>query len=97
MRPGSKRAAITPHDYPSDLAALTPAYLAKLPADVIDGTPLHYQRTADGRYKLYSIGWNGRDDGGQLAWTDRGRHLDDKAGDWVWQYQPSQPPEFRHN
>jgi hypothetical protein len=82
--------------YPSDLAALTPAYMAATPTDVIDGAPMRYQRTADGRYRLYSIGWNARDDGGQVAWR-RGPHLDNRQGDWVWQYQAIKPPEFRQN
>ena len=77
--------------YPDHLDALVPGFLDRVPTDVIDGAPMRYRRTPDGRYLLYSIGWNGRDDGGQVAWKE-GPRLDDRAGDWVWQYQPLQPP-----
>jgi hypothetical protein len=79
-------------NYPSDLAALTPAYISKLPNDVVDGAPMRYQLTADGRYRLYSIGWNARDDGGRVAWAHNSQRVDDKSGDWVWQYLPMQTP-----
>ena len=79
--------------YPDTLAALVPQYLAAVPGDVMDGQPLRYRLEGDG-FVLYSIGWNMKDDGGQVAWTkpssegDKPR-LDDKAGDWVWRSQPA--------
>jgi hypothetical protein len=45
----------------------------------VGGQPLKYRQTADDNFLLYSVGWNGADDGGQLSlfpYTD---------GDWVWQ------------
>ncbi len=77
--------------YPARLDELVPGYLASLPTDVIDGAPLRYRPTPDGRYRIYSIGWNARDDGGTVAW-DTPRHLKDTSGDWVWQYAELQPP-----
>lgn len=50
--------------YPETLDALTPPFLAKVPPDVMDGKPLRYRREADSTYVLYSIGLNGKDDGG---------------------------------
>ncbi len=53
--------------YPETLAALCPAYLTVLPGDPFsrDGaTPPRYRRTND-RYVLYSIGPDGKDDGGK--------------------------------
>jgi len=65
------------------LAALAPQFSEKLPHDIINGQPLHYRREADGRFVLYSIGWNEKDDGGQVILTpDRKPSLD--QGDWVW-------------
>jgi hypothetical protein len=68
--------------YPDRLDALVPAFIAKLPADVTTGEPYKYRRTDDGRFILYSVGWNQKDDGGVPGKTD----WDEKEGDWVWQY-----------
>ena len=72
--------------YPAGLEALTPTYLARVPTDVIDGAPLRYELTGDGRYRLWSVGWNGRDEHGEVVWSKGNTKLDDKHGDWVWQY-----------
>lgn len=72
---------------PDALTTLTPALLAKVPADVIDGKPLRYRLRDEGGYLLYSLGWNQTDDGGQLAWTEHGKEkpsVDVIKGDWVW-------------
>jgi hypothetical protein len=55
-----------------------------LPPDVINGRPLHYRRTDDGGYVLYSVGWNESDDGGTVVVTKKGA-IDRNQGDWVWQ------------
>ncbi len=71
--------------FPETLDALVPQYLAKLPHDLIGGGPLHYQRSADGRFQLYSVGWNGVDDGGVTAWQDAEQTSPDfTKGDWGW-------------
>jgi hypothetical protein len=57
--------------YPETLEALTPQFLAKLPHDLILGQPLRYRLTGPGRYQLWSVGWDGQDNGGTTA-------------DWVW-------------
>ncbi len=67
--------------YPETLAALEPAFIEKLPPDLIGGQPLHYRRTDDGQFVLYSVGWNETDDGGLP-----GTLADVKKGDWVWPY-----------
>ncbi len=66
-------------EYPGTLDALAPQFIEKLPHDIIGGQPLHYRRTDDGKFLLYSVGWNETDDGGTAS---------DKMdqGDWVWQY-----------
>jgi hypothetical protein len=50
--------------YPKELAALAPKYLDKVPADLFSGKPLIYRPSENG-YLLYSVGVNGRDEGGQ--------------------------------
>jgi hypothetical protein len=71
--------------YPESLMSLAPQFIAVVPDDVIDGGELMYRRTDNDRFVLYSIGWNGKDDGGEIALT-RNRWLNDKEGDWVWNY-----------
>ncbi|HUL51082.1 MAG TPA: hypothetical protein VLU94_00720 [Candidatus Nitrosotalea sp.] len=61
--------------YPESLDSLTPAFAQRLPRDLFIGQPLKYRRTGDGKFLLYSVGWNAIDDGGLPA----------KEGkDWVW-------------
>jgi len=73
-------------EYPATLDALAPRFIEKLPRDIINGQPLHYRRTDNGRFLLYSVGWNGTDDGGiivrQKNWVNA--DLDKDHGDWVW-------------
>ena len=74
-------------EYPETLDALTPPFLDKPPHDVINGEPLHYRRTADGQFVLYSVGWNETDDEGEVV-LQKGSTpgVDLNQGDWVWQY-----------
>jgi hypothetical protein len=72
-------------EYPEMLDALVPQFIEKLPHDIIGGQPLHYRRTGDGKFLLYSVGWNETDDGGQVVSKPDGSE-DWGKGDWVWQY-----------
>jgi type II secretory pathway pseudopilin PulG len=68
--------------FPEDLNALVPRFTSQLPHDALTGEPYKYRRAEDGRFALYSVGWNEKDDGGVP-----GKVLfDDKQGDWVWNY-----------
>jgi RNA polymerase sigma factor (sigma-70 family) len=49
--------------YPVKLDELTPEYLAEVPSDLFSGKALIYRASENG-YLLYSVGVNGRDDGG---------------------------------
>jgi len=75
---GLERYRLARGQYPETLDALIPQLAAKLPHDVIGGQPLKYRRTADGRFLLYSVGWNEKDDGGVPGKSA-------SEGDWVWQ------------
>jgi hypothetical protein len=68
--------------YPEKLAQLVPEFLQRIHPDPLSGEPYHYQREENGRYKLWSVGWNGKDDDGEPG-ADL---FDMKAGDWVWRY-----------
>jgi hypothetical protein len=71
--------------FPDQLAALVPEFLERLPHDLVTGAAFIYRPMEDGQFILYSVGWNGRDDGGKVVLPKRSeqRRLE---GDWVWQY-----------
>jgi hypothetical protein len=73
-------------EYPDKLDALAPQFIVNLPHDIIGGQPLHYRRTDDGKFVLYSVGWNETDDGGTVVFLKSGSSVDRDKGDWVWQY-----------
>jgi hypothetical protein len=50
--------------YPGTLAELVPQYLPSIPIDIMDGGPLRYRRIDAGGFRLWSVGVDGRDDGG---------------------------------
>jgi hypothetical protein len=74
---GLERYRLAHGQYPETLEALVPQFAEKLPHDIIGGQPLKYHRTTDGRFVLYSIAWNEKDDGGVPSQTAI-------EGDWVW-------------
>ena len=63
--------------YPAKLADLAPRYLRRVPRDIFSDQDLHYRRESSG-FLLYSVGVNGRDDGGK-SYDDRtsGQDWDD--------------------
>ena len=71
------------HDYPEALDALVPQFIQALPHDLIGGQPLKYRRTEGGKFLLYSVGWNERDEGGTPT-LEIGGVQNLKDGDWVW-------------
>jgi hypothetical protein len=71
--------------YPETLDALAPQFIAKVPRDPIGGQALRYRPANDALFILYSIGWNERDDGGQVC-LSKGGSVDLDDGDWVWRY-----------
>jgi hypothetical protein len=62
------------------LAEPIPAYLERIPLDPFDGAPLRYRRLDDG-VVIYSVGPDGKDNGGKFGkdpmkeGTDRGFRL----------------------
>jgi len=71
-------------EYPETLDSLFPQFTDKLPKDIINGQPLHYQRTGAGQYLLYSVGWNEKDDGGEVSPAKASQAEAADEGDWVW-------------
>jgi hypothetical protein len=91
---GLERYRLAHAQYPDSLDGLTPQFIVRLPHDIINGQPLHYQQTANGQFILYSVGWNEKDDGGAVVLKGAANHVEDeltasidrKQGDWVWRY-----------
>ena len=76
------------------LAALVPEYLDTVPVDFMDGQPLRYRLQEDGTWRLYSIGWDGKDDGGDPTPASPGQKYETPSDgrDWVWPV-PATPPD----
>ena len=51
-------------NWPETLDELVPEFLPKAPIDFMDGRPLRYKPGTNGLYVLYSVGMDGKDDGG---------------------------------
>lgn len=77
--------------YPATLAELTPEFLPAVPRDPSDGKPLRYRPTPAGRYQLWSVAFDGKDDDGKVTVDSKGKtklSKRDYLGDWNWQYEP---------
>ena len=72
--------------FPATLDALVPAYGADLPHDIMNGQPYIYRLKKDGNYTLYSVGWNQKDDGGDIKGPSSGSasYASDQSNDWLW-------------
>ncbi len=81
-----ERFHLTTGSYPEKLADLPAPLTQELHPDLISGEPLRYARTSDGRYQIFSVGWNGADDQGEVAHPRRSTNVDATQGDWVWRY-----------
>ncbi len=74
--------------FPADLNALVPALLPAVPRDFMDGQPLRYRLETDGQFRLWSVGEDFKDDGGD-ANPAAPPKVDEsvnwlKGRDWVW-------------
>jgi hypothetical protein len=90
-----KRHLLLHNKIPQALGQLVPEFLAAVPVDYMDGQPLRYRTNADGSFTLFSVGEDGKDDGGDASM------LPDKTGlralwnrkDVVWP-APALPEEI---
>jgi len=95
-----KRFQLRNRKWPETLDELVPKFTTSVPIDPYDGMPLRYHPSADGAYVLYSVGSDGKDDGGDPTYSTTGgasRHnnwQDDHARDWVWP-QPATEAEIK--
>jgi hypothetical protein len=82
--------------YPPNLQTLIPEFLAESPTD-LDGHPLRYRTTDIGRYLIYSVGLDGKDDGATQSSDQEANTLSshvtliDNLPNWVWGYPKPAP------
>jgi ABC-type Na+ efflux pump permease subunit len=77
-----ERCRLAQGQYPETLEQLVPAYLDRLPHDLVRGRPLIYQRLGDDRFILRGVGPNEVDDR-KLPASD----------DWLWAFPANAPPK----
>ncbi len=95
-----KRYQLKYGNYPTDLDQLVQAFLPAVPLDPIDGQSLRYRLKSDGTFLLYSIGEDGKDDGGNPSFEPGVKSSnfyweDNMALDWVWP-QSATPQEVQN-
>jgi hypothetical protein len=69
--------------WPESLDALVPGYLDAVPLDPFDGKPIRHLRTEEG-IKVYTIGEDGKDDGGDIKRMIPPKNKQDRATDHGW-------------
>ncbi len=94
-----KRYQLKRGNYPANLNSLVPEFLASVPLDPVDGQPLRYRPNTDGTFLLYSVGEDGKDDGGDPSLQKNIQSSNfywqnPRALDWVWP-QPATPEEIQ--
>ncbi len=70
--------------YPDALAKLIPDYLDKVPQDPMDSRPMRYRLNTDGTFTLWSVGFDGKDGGGDFSLPDPKKQSTQDARDLVW-------------
>jgi hypothetical protein len=69
--------------YPEDLSALAPEFVKEVALDPVTGERMQYRPDSRSGILLYSVGWNGVDEGGKVCYA-QGGGADPVHGDWVW-------------
>ena len=62
-----KRFSLRHGSLPTSLNELIPEFLSELPVDYMVGQPLRYKLLSNGEFRLYSVGEDGVDDGGDAS------------------------------
>lgn len=91
-----KRYQLKHGKYPPELKELVSEFLREVPRDPIDGQPLRYRLNPDGTFLLYSIGDDGKDDGGDPNPVGESKSIQwQRTRDWVWP-QPATAEEIQY-
>jgi len=70
-------------ELPQTLNQLIPSYLTAIPEDPFDGKPLRYNKRRNRGYVVYSVGEDGRDDGGRPP----AKEAETAGGTWDFVFQ----------
>jgi len=80
-----ERYRLAHHRHPETLAELTPTYLSVVPSDPMDAHPMRYRLEKDGTFTLWSVGFDGKDDGGDSTMPNPQKQtFPQDARDLVW-------------
>lgn len=74
--------------YPATLRELVPEWIPAVPLDPLNGREMNYHTTAAGRYTLWCVGIDGKDDEGQVNKNGVAMRSHMYLGDWTWSYEP---------
>jgi len=77
--------------WPESLVELTPKYLQEVPLDPFDGKPLRFRESAEG-VLIYSVGPDGKDDGGKIDRTKGGNTPGIDLGFWLFDVDKRRQP-----
>lgn len=80
---GLERYHLKHQDYPASLDILVPDYVPVLPLDITVKTSFKYERQSKDDFRLWSVGWNEKDENGEMAAKGSTRNNLDE-GDWTW-------------
>ena len=80
--------------YPDSLDPLKLTDGKPLPLDIMSDKPMGYRKTPDGKYALWCVGFDRKDDGGKRTLDqtqpERTKFSDENySGDWVWDFPSS--------
>jgi hypothetical protein len=88
-----KRHSLRHGRLPESLDALVPGFLSAVPVDYMDGKPIRYRLNESGGFTLYSVGEDGKDDGGDSSLPEGSKSKSFRLRrDCVWP-SPAMPEE----
>jgi hypothetical protein len=71
--------------HPNTLGELVPDFLSRMPLDPMDGRPMRYRLNPDGTFTLWSVGFDGQDNGGDATMPNpKKQNFPQYAKDLVW-------------
>lgn len=84
---------------PPELNRLVPQFLSAVPIDLMNGQVFRYRPNSNGAFVLYSVGEDGKDDGGDgepnSSFTSRQYESDWIGRDWVWPSLAARGPHLQ--
>ena len=80
-----RRFELAEHRLPENLEELVPRFLSVVPMDLMSAKPMCYRRKPERGLVLFSVGQDGKDDGGDMTSTNKMSQFEWWSGrDIVW-------------